>query len=263
MMHRHVVGERARCGNARPWRESPASISRKPRGPDGEHRRQADRPNPSNSARRPSPRSRTCCRGAMPNLRRPRRRWSTPRRNAARSRLVLQRVERPAPREVRVGQRLQRGERLRADDEQRFGRRRGRASPRRNRCGRRWRRSGTSCRAARSRAAPRRPSPGPRSEPPMPMLTTLRMRLPVAPSHRAAAHGVGECRHVVEHRVHFRHHVDAVDDQARASRRAQRRVQHRAALGRVDVLAARTWRGCARRGRSRRPAASAGRASRR
>ena len=72
----------------------------------------------------------------------------------------------------------------------------------------------------------------------MPMLMTLRMRLPVWPFHCAAADAVGELGHLVEHGVDLRHDVLAVDDDRRALRRAQRHVQDRAVLGDVDLLAA-------------------------
>ena len=52
---------------------------------------------------------------------------------------------------------------------------------------------------------------GPRSVPPMPMLTTLRIRLPVCPVHAPDADPVGEVGHLVEHRVHLGHDVVAVD----------------------------------------------------
>ena len=39
----------------------------------------------------------------------------------------------------------------------------------------------------------------------MPMLTTLRMRLPVWPVHSPLPHPIGECGHAVEHGVHGRH----------------------------------------------------------
>ena len=61
----------------------------------------------------------------------------------------------------------------------------------------------------------------------MPMFTTLRIRWPVCPVHVAAADPFGEVRHPVEHRVHRRHDVDAVDDDALVRGRAQRDVQHR------------------------------------
>ena len=55
---------------------------------------------------------------------------------------------------------------------------------------------------------------------------------------RAAADAVGEVGHLVEHGVHLRHDVLAVDDDRRALRRAQRHVQHGPILGDVDLLAA-------------------------
>ncbi len=72
----------------------------------------------------------------------------------------------------------------------------------------------------------------------MPMLMTLRMRLPVWPFQVAAADPVGEVRHLVEHGVDLGHHVLAVDDDRCPSRRAQGHVQHGAVLGDVDLLAA-------------------------
>ena len=79
---------------------------------------------------------------------------------------------------------------------------------------------------------------GPRSEPPIPMLTTLRMRLAGVALPVARADAVGEGGHAVEHLVHLGDDVDAVDDERRALRHPQRHVQHRAVLGDVDVLAA-------------------------
>ena len=59
------------------------------------------------------------------------------------------------------------------------------------------------------------------------------------PEPVAAAHLVGERGHAVEHRVHLGHDVVAVDDDRTAPRGARKRdVQHRALLGRVDLLAA-------------------------
>ena len=55
----------------------------------------------------------------------------------------------------------------------------------------------------------------------MPMLTTLRMRLPVWPVHAPRAHPVGEVGHAVEHRVHLGHDVDAVDHDALRPRGAR------------------------------------------
>ena len=71
----------------------------------------------------------------------------------------------------------------------------------------------------------------------MPIFTTLRMRLPVWPSEGAAAQTRRESRHRVQHLMDIRHHVGAVDLDARSARRAQRHVQHRAAFRGVDLLA--------------------------
>ena len=70
----------------------------------------------------------------------------------------------------------------------------------------------------------------------MPMLTTLRIGLPVCPFHSPERILVGEPGHPVEDLVHLGHHVDPVDDQRGALRHAQRDVQHRAVLGHVDPL---------------------------
>ncbi len=69
------------------------------------------------------------------------------------------------------------------------------------------------------------------------MLTTLVMRLPVAPVHAPVAHAVGERRHLGEHLVHVGDDVLAVHDEAGGRRHAQGDVQHGAVLGDVDVLA--------------------------
>ena len=62
----------------------------------------------------------------------------------------------------------------------------------------------------------------------MPMLTTLRMRLPVWPFHAPLADAVGEVGHPVEHGVDLGHDVLAVDDDRRAPRaRAARRAARR------------------------------------
>ena len=71
----------------------------------------------------------------------------------------------------------------------------------------------------------------------MPMLMTLRIRLPVWPVHVAGADPVGEVGHLVEHRVHLGDDVDAVDRGSLVLRRAQRDVQHGPVLGDVDLLA--------------------------
>ena len=61
----------------------------------------------------------------------------------------------------------------------------------------------------------------------MPMLMTLRMRLPVWPFQVAAADPVGELGHLVEHGMDLGHDVLAIDDDrlllsARAGPRAGR-----------------------------------------
>ena len=72
----------------------------------------------------------------------------------------------------------------------------------------------------------------------MPTFTTLRMRLPVCPVHCPPRTRVAERGHAVEHVVHARHDVHAVDDDLALARRAQRGVQHGAVLGHVDLVAA-------------------------
>ena len=71
----------------------------------------------------------------------------------------------------------------------------------------------------------------------MPMLMTLRMRLPVWPFQVAAPDPVGEVRHLVEHGVDLRHDVFAVDDDGCSFRRAQGHVQDGAVLRDVDLFA--------------------------
>ena len=66
---------------------------------------------------------------------------------------------------------------------------------------------------AKSRSGFVRPSSGPRSDPPMPMLTTARIGLPGVPGPLAGADPVGERRHPVEHLVHRGNDVDAVGHQ--------------------------------------------------
>ena len=58
----------------------------------------------------------------------------------------------------------------------------------------------------------------------MPMLTTLRIRFPVWPVHAPLADAGREVGHAVEHRVHLRDDVLAVDDdrRGRAARGAPR-----------------------------------------
>ena len=72
----------------------------------------------------------------------------------------------------------------------------------------------------------------------MPMLTTLRIGLPVCPCPCAAAHAIGEVRHPVEHGMNLGHDVLAVDQDRRAARCAQRHVEHGSLLRDVDLLAA-------------------------
>ena len=71
----------------------------------------------------------------------------------------------------------------------------------------------------------------------MPMLTTLRMRLPGVARPAPVADALGEVRHAVEHGVDSGHDVLAVDHDRGVARRAQRHVEHRAVLGDVDLLA--------------------------
>ena len=111
----------APSGNARPSRGSrPAWRGNCPgRSPAWSRGRW---PSPSNSGRRPNPRSRTCWRCRCRISRLPLR-WSTRRQSAWRWRLlVLQARQQPVARRVRVGHGFQRGEGLGGDDEQRLGR---------------------------------------------------------------------------------------------------------------------------------------------
>ena len=127
----------------------PASMRAEVLRPDGEHRRQADRRVHRVAPADPVPEAEHVG-GVDAELRHLRRRWSTRRRSAwpPPSRRRPSAASSQSRARVRVGHRLQRGEGLRRDDEQRLGRHRGRASPRRSRCRRRWRRSGTSGRAS-------------------------------------------------------------------------------------------------------------------
>ena len=72
----------------------------------------------------------------------------------------------------------------------------------------------------------------------MPMLMTLRMRLPVWPFHAPLRTRLAEVGHLVEHGVDLGHDVLAVHDDGRASRRAQGHVQDGPVLRDVDLLAA-------------------------
>ena len=71
----------------------------------------------------------------------------------------------------------------------------------------------------------------------MPILTTSVIFLPVAPLASPERTASENFCHRVEHRMHVRHHVVAVDQHLRALGLAQRGVQHRAVLGDVDLLA--------------------------
>ena len=53
-----------------------------------------------------------------------------------------------------------------------------------------------------------------------------------------AAHSLGKVGHLVQHGVHVRHDVLAVDSDLLIPRRAQRHVQHRAVFGDVDLIPA-------------------------
>src|SRR5712691_6506138 len=75
---------------------------------------------------------------------------------------------------------------------------------------------------------------GPRSEPPMPMLTMSEIRLPVSPFHSPLRRRPVKSR---QHRVDLRHDVLAVDEDRFPRAVAQRHVQDRAILGAVDLLA--------------------------
>ncbi len=80
---------------------------------------------------------------------------------------------------------------------------------------------------------------GPRSEPPMPMLTTVVIRCPVAPSHSPLRTRSANALIRVEHRVHVGHDVRhravvAGRADARARRCPQCHVEHGALLGGVD-----------------------------
>ena len=72
----------------------------------------------------------------------------------------------------------------------------------------------------------------------MPILITLRMRLPVWPFQAPLRTRSAKVRHLVQNGVDLGHHVLAVVQDGRAARRAQRDVQHRALLRDVDLVAA-------------------------
>ena len=230
------MGRAGPSGSARPSPGSPRAArgSRRARSRSSATGRS---PSPSSTGRRPSPRTRTCSSVSMPNSRTLSALVDTATKCFATAASSCEPRQQPVPGRPGVGQRLEGRERLAADDEQRLGGvevHRGRRGCRRRR---RWTRTGT--RRARSEYW-RRASvaiAGPRSEPPMPMLITLRIGLPGEPGPLAVADAHREGGHPVEHRVDVGDDVLAVDDQPLARGRAQGRVQDRPILGRVDALA--------------------------
>ena len=148
-----------------------------------------------------------------------------------------QAVQQPIAGAVGVGHRLQRGERLRGDDEQRLGR------------------VEIACRFDEIGAV----DVGDEAEGARTVAVILERlighhraevgaadadvddvadRLAGVPLPRAGADAVGEVGHLVEHGVYVGHDVLAVHDDGRAARRTQRHVQHGTVLGDVDLLAA-------------------------
>ena len=155
-------------------------------------------PSRRSSARRPSPRSRTCCRC---RCRTPATCLGVGRHRdevlGDRARPSRRRGPRAASRaRRRVGQRLQGGERLGADHEQRRGRVEVVQGLRRRRSGRCWRRSGIVTTGSRVGRSASYAMTGPRSEPPMPMLTTAVIRSPVCARPLAGADALGELAHL-------------------------------------------------------------------
>ena len=193
-------------------------------------------PSRASSARRPSPRSRTCSRVSMPNA-------------ATSSALVdtatkwccdgvlAEGIDQPGAGGAGVGHRLEGREGLRRDDEQGLGRIEAAAASCGCRRRRRSRRSAARCHRRRRRRGRSPAMAGPRSEPPIPMLTTLVSCLPVAPVPGAGAHVVGEPAHAVEHLVDLGDDVVALVGDHRALGCSQRDVEHGPVLGDVDVLA--------------------------
>ena len=72
----------------------------------------------------------------------------------------------------------------------------------------------------------------------MPILMTLRMRLPVCPFHSPLRTRLEKCRHLVEHGMDLRHDILAVDEDGCAFGRAQGHVQDRALFRDVDLVSA-------------------------
>src|SRR6185295_17838104 len=77
---------------------------------------------------------------------------------------------------------------------------------------------------------------GPRSEPPMPILTTSLMRLPFAVAMAPERTPVAKS-HLAEDAVDVGHHVLAVDADRPVRAVAQRHMQHGAPFGDVDGIA--------------------------
>ena len=151
--------------------------------------------------------------------------------------LVSERVERPLAGRPRVGHRLERRERLRRDDEQRLGGveiARGLGE-----VGAVHVRDEAESQVARAVVLQR-------------LVGHDRTEIGAAdadvddgahapagvPAPAAVPDLVGERGHPIEHRVHVRDDVLAIEDDRRVIRRAQRDVEHGTPLRRVDVLAA-------------------------
>ena len=77
---------------------------------------------------------------------------------------------------------------------------------------------------------------GPRSEPPMPILTMSVMAFICVAAPRTVAYRVAETAHLSQYAVDIRHDIVSVDDDRPIGPVAQRDMQHRPILGRVDFL---------------------------
>src|SRR5208283_4391011 len=78
---------------------------------------------------------------------------------------------------------------------------------------------------------------GPRSEPPIPTLITLRMRLPVCPFH-SPAYPICKIGHPVEYGMDLGNDVLTVHNDGGLSRCSQGSMQNSSLLGDVDLLSA-------------------------
>ena len=237
--HRQVLLERRACGSARPSRGSRRACRGSCRGrsrPSATGRS----PTSTSSARRPSPRTRTCCRCRCRTLATSAAFVETATKclaTAASS--PPSAVEQPLARGVRVGERLERRERLGGDDEERLlrvevARRLGEVGA--VDVGDEARDDRRAARSARARAYA---IAGPRSEPPMPMLTTAADRLagvalPLAASGPRSQNAAIRSSTACTSGTTFSPST-SID---RVARRPQRDVQHRALLGDVDLVAA-------------------------